>query len=56
MSAADYIKEEWKRDELIEFLKLNNWHQLAEATQARSADTIVIYRKDDMYYFPEQVK
>lgn len=57
-SINGYIREEWQRDDLLEFLSTIGWRGLAAAIEATTndGDSVVIYRKGDMFYLPEQVK
>ena len=52
---SEYIKEVWEREELIRFLTAMEWFYLLAAVEASREQHITMYRKDDMYYFPEQV-
>lgn len=50
-----YIKEIWEREELIRFFADMNWENLRAAVEASRDQEITVYRKNGMYYFPEQV-
>ena len=52
---SDYIKEVWDREDLLEFLSHMEWDNLFLAVEASREQTITMYRKGDMFYFPEQV-
>ena len=55
MALADYEKEVWEREDLLEFLELMEWENLRVAVEASREQEITMYRKGDMFYFPEQV-
>ena len=50
-----YIKEVWDREDLLDFLGHCEWDNLRAAVEASRAQKITMYRKGDMFYFPEQV-
>lgn len=52
---SEYVKEEWEREELIDFLNAMELYGLLAYVNAYDGDKITLYRKDGMYYLPEQV-
>jgi len=51
---SEYIKETWKREDLIEFLTAMEWDGLRTYVEAQTTQEVVLYRKGDMFYLPEQ--
>jgi len=52
---TEYVKEVWDREDLLDFLECMEWDNLRMAVEASREQKITMYRKGDMFYFPEQV-
>lgn len=50
-----YAVETWEREELIRFFTDMGWDNLLAAVKASREQYITVYRKNDRYYFAEQI-